>query len=74
VLAAIAAAHGKSVAQVVIRWHIQLGNLVIPKSSHPDRLAQNIDVFDFELSAAEMASIATLDGGGRVGPDPDDMN
>ena len=73
-LAHIAAKHGKSVAQVVIRWHIQLGNLVIPKSSNPDRLAQNIDVFDFELDAAEMQAIAALDGGGRVGPDPDDLN
>jgi 2,5-diketo-D-gluconate reductase A len=74
VLAKIAAKHGKTVTQVVIRWHIELGNLVIPKSSNPDRIAENIDVFDFSLDVDDMAAIATLDGGGRVGPDPDDMN
>ena len=74
VLAKIAAKHGKTVTQVVIRWHIELGNLVIPKSSNPDRIAENIDVFDFRLDVDDMAAIATLDGGGRVGPDPDDMN
>lgn len=74
ILGKIAEKHGKSVTQVVIRWHIELGNLVIPKSSNPDRIAENIDVFDFSLDADDMAAIATLDGGGRVGPDPDDMN
>jgi 2,5-diketo-D-gluconate reductase A len=73
-LSAIAAKHGKSVAQVVIRWHIEVGNLVIPKSSNPDRLAENIDVFDFALDAGDMQAMTALDGGGRVGPDPDDLN
>ena len=70
----IAAKHGKSLTQVVIRWHIEIGNLVIPKSSNPDRIAENIDVFDFQLDADDLSAIAALDGGGRVGPDPDDMN
>ena len=69
-LAAIGAAHGKTPAQVVIRWHLQLGNVVIPKSATPARIESNIDVFDFELSGDEMATIATLDDGSRVGPDP----
>ena len=63
-------AHSKTVSQVILRWHIQLGNLVIPKSSNPDRLAENLDVFDFELSAAEMAAIDELESGHRIGPDP----
>ena len=67
----IAAAHGKSPAQVVIRWHLQLGNVVIPKSVTPARIASNFDVFDFELSRPEMAAIEELDAGRRVGPDPD---
>lgn len=63
VLAGIAAAHGKSVAQVVLRWLIQRGVVVIPKSVTPSRMAENFDVFGFELSADEMALIAALDGG-----------
>ena len=70
----IAENHGKTVAQVVIRWHIEVGNLVIPKSSNPDRLRENIDVFDFALTPADLAVIAKLDGSGRVGADPDEMN
>lgn len=70
----IAAKHGKTLTQVVIRWHIEIGNLVIPKSSNPDRIAENIDVFDFNLDADDMRVITALDGGGRVGPDPDDLN
>lgn len=62
--------HAKTPAQVILRWHIQLGNLVIPKSSNPDRLAENLDVFDFELSAEEMKSIDALENGERIGPDP----
>jgi 2,5-diketo-D-gluconate reductase A len=62
--------HSKTVSQVILRWHIQLGNLVIPKSSNPDRLAENLNVFDFELSAAEMAAIDLLESGHRIGPDP----
>jgi 2,5-diketo-D-gluconate reductase A len=71
VIVAIADAHGKTPGQVVIRWHLQLGNVVIPKSVTPARIAQNLDVFDFELSPAEMQSIDGLDRGMRTGPDPD---
>lgn len=73
VLQEIAAEHNKSVSQVIIRWHIQLGNLVIPKTSNPDRLIENIDVFDFQLSSADMNAIATLESGMRTGPNPDEM-
>ncbi|WP_369148393.1 aldo/keto reductase [Streptomyces sp. R44] len=71
---AIAAAHGKSPAQVVIRWHLQLGNVVIPKSVTPARIRANFDVFDFVLTDAEMATIAGLDRGLRTGPHPDELN
>jgi len=67
----IAEAHRKSPGQVVIRWHLQLGNVVIPKSVTPERIEENFDVFDFELSDDEMASIEALDAGDRLGPDPD---
>ncbi|MFF3910171.1 aldo/keto reductase [Streptomyces sp. NPDC001848] len=70
----IAAQHGKSPAQVVLRWHLQLGNIVIPKSVTPARIRENIDVFDFALSEQEMAAIAALDRGLRTGPDPDTFN
>ena len=70
-LAGIAGAHGKSVAQVILRWHVQLGNVAIPKSATPSRIAENAQVFDFELSAGEMDAIAGLDRGERIGPDPD---
>jgi 2,5-diketo-D-gluconate reductase A len=66
----IAEAHAKTPGQVVIRWHLQLGNVVIPKSVTPDRIEENFDVFDFDLSAAEMAAIDDLDAGDRTGPDP----
>jgi 2,5-diketo-D-gluconate reductase A len=71
VIVAIAEAHGKTPGQVVIRWHLQLGNVVIPKSVTPARIEENLDVFDFELSAAEMESIEGLDRGMRIGPDPE---
>ncbi len=67
----LAERHGKTPGQVVIRWHLQLGNVVFPKSVTPERIEQNIDVFDFELSDAEMDVIGKLDRGERTGPDPD---
>lgn len=67
----IAGAHSKTPAQVVIRWHLQLGNVVIPKSVTPERIIENFEVFDFGLSDEEMASIEVLDAGKRTGPDPD---
>lgn len=70
-IARIAERHGVSVAQVVIRWHLQRGDVVIPRSSNPKRVAENIRVFDFELEADEMAAITVLDSpDGRIGPDP----
>ncbi len=74
IVTTIAERHGKTPAQVLIRWHIQLGNIVIPKSVNPDRIASNFNVFDFELSEADIASIATLDNGTRLGPDPRTFN
>jgi 2,5-diketo-D-gluconate reductase A len=71
VIVQIAEAHDKSAGQVVIRWHLQLGNVVIPKSVTPERIEQNFEVFDFELSGAEMEAIDGLDAGTRTGPDPD---
>ena len=70
-IAAVAAAHGKSPAQVLIRWSLQLGNVVIPRSSDPARIAENIDVFDFELTADELETINGLDDGTRFRPNPD---
>ncbi len=70
VLQGIAKRTGKSPAQVVIRWHLQSGRAVIPRSINPDRQAENLDVFDFELTDDDMAAIATLDTGLRTGPDP----
>jgi 2,5-diketo-D-gluconate reductase A len=69
---AIAAAHGKSPAQVVIRWHLQNGIVVIPKSNSRSRMAENFDVFGFELSSSEMDALDALDQGKRVGADPDE--
>jgi 2,5-diketo-D-gluconate reductase A len=62
--------HNRTPAQVVIRWHLQLGNVVIPKSVTPERIAENFDVFAFALSDDEMAAIESLDEGRRTGPDP----
>jgi diketogulonate reductase-like aldo/keto reductase len=73
VIGRIAEAHGKSPAQVMLRWGLQHGRSVIPKSVRPERIAQNIDVFDFELSADEMAAIDGLDTGRRGGPEPEDI-
>ena len=69
-IAAAAARTGRSPAQVVLRWHVQLGCSVIPRSTRTAGLAENIDLFDFSLTDGEMAAIATLDTGERTGPDP----
>ena len=70
VIGAIAQAHGKSPAQMMLRWGLQEGRSVIPKSTKPTRIAENIDVFDFDLSADEMTAIDGLDTGRRGGPEP----
>jgi diketogulonate reductase-like aldo/keto reductase len=70
---AIAAAHGKTPAQVMIRWHLQEGRSAIPKSVRPERIAENFDVFDFELTPAELTALDALDTGVRGGPEPDDV-
>ena len=69
-LVTIAAHRDRTVAQVILRWHVQLGNVVIPKSVTPARVRQNLDLFDFELSEDDLAAIARLDAGHRTGPDP----
>jgi 2,5-diketo-D-gluconate reductase A len=71
VIVQIAAAHSKTPAQAIIRWHLQLANVVIPKSVTPERIVENFDVFDFHLSDAEMDAIKALDAGTRIGPDPE---
>jgi 2,5-diketo-D-gluconate reductase A len=70
-IVSVAEAHGKTPAQVLIRWSIQLGNVVIPRSSSPERVRSNLDVFDFELTDDEMATINGLDDGTRFRPDPE---
>ncbi|HEX8759804.1 MAG TPA: aldo/keto reductase [Pseudonocardiaceae bacterium] len=66
--------YGVTPAQVVLRWHLQLGNIVIPKSANPARMRQNLDVFGFELSAEDLSAIADLETGKRIGPDPATAN
>jgi 2,5-diketo-D-gluconate reductase A len=73
-IAEIAAAHDVTPAQVVLRWHLQLGNVVIPKSVTPSRIQENFDLFGFELTDEEVARITALDRGQRTGPDPDRFN
>lgn len=73
VIGRIARAHGKSPAQVMLRWHLQQGRSVIPKSTKPQRIVENFDVFDFDLSADELAAIDALDTGRRGGPEPEDI-
>ncbi len=70
VIAGIARAHGKTPAQTIIRWHLQIGAVVIPKSVTPARIAENFEVFDFELSDEQMRMLEALDAGRRIGPDP----
>ncbi|HEY5835324.1 aldo/keto reductase [Streptomyces sp.] len=74
VLTGIAARLGRTPAQVVLRWHLQIGNVVIPKSVTPARIRENFDLFGFELTDADLDAIATLDQGLRIGPDPDTFN
>ena len=70
VITEIAAAHGKSAAQVMLRWHVQEGRSAIPKSTKPARMAENLDVFDFALTDEQLAAIDALDTGLRGGPEP----
>ena len=73
VIGKIAAAHGKKPSQVALRWHVERGDIIFPKSMHRERMQENFDIFDFELSADEVAEISALDKGedGRTGPNPD---
>ena len=71
VITALSRRYGKTPAQIVLRWHIELGNVVIPKSVTPARIRENIDIFDFSLAAGDMAMLRALDRGTRTGPDPD---
>ncbi len=66
----IAEAHGKTPAQAILRWHIQLGNIVFPKSVTPERIRANFELFDFELTHEQMAAFESIDAGNRTGPDP----
>lgn len=68
---AIARKHGRTAAQTVLRWHLQLGNVAIPKSVTPSRIKENFDPFGFELDAEDLAALAALDSGTRLGSDPD---
>lgn len=68
---AIARKHERTAAQIVLRWHLQLGNVVIPKSVTPSRITENFDVFGFELDPEDLAALAALDSGARLGFDPD---
>ncbi|HYH53544.1 MAG TPA: aldo/keto reductase [Solirubrobacterales bacterium] len=66
----VAAHHDRTPAQVILRWHLQIGNVVIPKSVNPERIRQNFELFDFKLSEDDMAALERLDTGERIGPDP----
>lgn len=70
-LGSLAQRYGRSPAQIVLRWHIQLGNIVFPKSVRPERMRENIDVFDIDLTDDDLATLAELNTGTRLGPDPD---
>ncbi|MEV6020036.1 MULTISPECIES: aldo/keto reductase [unclassified Streptomyces] len=70
-ITAIATAHGKTTAQVMLRWHLQQGRNAIPKSVRPQRITENIDIFDFQLTRAELEALDNLDTGTRGGPEPD---
>jgi 2,5-diketo-D-gluconate reductase A len=70
-LALLGEKHGRTPAQIVLRWHLQLGNVVIPKSVTPSRIRENIDVFEFTLDDEDMAAIGAMNAGRRLGPDPE---
>ncbi|MEU6975505.1 MULTISPECIES: aldo/keto reductase [unclassified Streptomyces] len=74
VVGELAARYGKSPAQIVLRWHLQLGNIVIPKSVTPARIRENFAVFDFALTAEDVQAMTALDRGLRTGPHPDELN
>ncbi|GIF14439.1 aldo/keto reductase [Actinoplanes teichomyceticus] len=71
---AIAEAHGRTPAQVVLRWHLQQGRVIIPKSATPSRIRENLDLFGFELTAEQISAIDALESDGRIGPHPDFFN
>lgn len=73
-IVAIAQKHGRTPAQVVLRWHLELGNIVIPKSATPSRIKENIEVFDFSLDTEDLAAISALNENRRLGPDPTTFN
>ncbi|GAA5101852.1 aldo/keto reductase [Haloechinothrix salitolerans] len=73
-IAKLAEKHGRTAAQIVLRWHVQLGNVVIPKSVTPSRIRENLDLFGFSLDDDDMATLAGLNRDERIGPDPDAMN
>ena len=70
----VAAHHGRTPAQAILRWHLQIGNVAIPKSANPERIRENFELFDFALSEDDMAALERLDTGGRIGPDPSTFN
>ncbi|HEY7812010.1 MAG TPA: aldo/keto reductase [Nakamurella sp.] len=74
VIGAIARRHGRTPAQVILRWHLQLGTVVIPKSTNPARMRENLQILDFALEEEDLAAIAALDAGRRLGPDPDERD
>ncbi|RBM15601.1 oxidoreductase [Prauserella sp. PE36] len=74
VVTALAEKHGRTPAQVVLRWHLQLGNVIIPKSVTPSRMRENLDLFGFSLDDGDVAALDRLDRGERTGPDPDTFN
>ncbi|WP_457962517.1 aldo/keto reductase [Arthrobacter sp. D1-29] len=74
VVQACAAEHGRTPAQVILRWHIQLGNIAIPKASSEARIRENMDIFGFKLSERDMAALAELERGQRTGSHPDNVN
>lgn len=74
VITGIAKAHGKTAAQIVLRWHLQRGDIVFPKSVTPERVKENFEIFDFELSESDLGVISALDKDQRTGPNPDEFN